>query len=116
MDRVVNTITNNKVYSIFNSQYHEFVDFMMSKNVFSIGIAFIISQQVNDLFTNLMTNLFSPLIGLMIGGKVKNLEDVKITVRNSEFGIGKVIMKLLNFIIVLVLVFYMVKFLPIEKK
>lgn len=105
-------ITENYATKAVGSELHQFYQFMVANNVIQIGVAFIISNQVTLLFKNFMTDIISPIIGKLLGSHEKDFVDHKIEIFRMQFKLGSFILSLLNFWIILIIVFYLVRALP----
>jgi len=82
----------------------EFLEFIKKYKVLGLASAFIIGLAVNALILSLAQDIITPIIGIFIPG-FDNIADIKIGV----FGIGNFIAALINFIIIALIVFIIVK-------
>jgi large-conductance mechanosensitive channel len=101
---------------ILSSEYGKFMDFLLNFNIISIGIGFIVSQNLNIVFNDLMKGVISPIITKLIGSEKKNLEEVKLVVFGIDLYIWKFLFSIINFYLILIILFYLSKFLPIKPK
>lgn len=108
MSYIIDTPVN-----LLTTEYSRFYNFLINYNVISIGLAFIVSNQVNIVFRDAMATIVSPILGRIFGGREKKLEDLKIRILGMEFQIGKLLFSILNFYIILVILFYLTEFLPV---
>lgn len=99
---------------IFSSEYGKFMNFMMDFNIISIGVGFIVSQQLQIVFNDLMKGIVSPIITKIIGSEKKNLEEVKLNIFGMEIYIWKFLFSVLNFYLILVILFYLARLLPLS--
>jgi large-conductance mechanosensitive channel len=100
---------------ILSSEYGKFMDFLLNFNIISIGIGFIVSQNLNIVFNDLMKGVISPIITKLIGSEKKNLEEVKLVVFGIDLYIWKFLFSIINFYLILIILFYLSKFLPVKK-
>ena len=83
----------------------EFLDFIKKYKVLGLATAFIIGLAINALILSLAQDIITPIIGIFVPG-FDNIADIKLGV----FGIGNFIAAAINFIIIAVIVFLIVKF------
>jgi len=83
----------------------EFLDFIKQYKILGLASAFIIGLAVNALILSLSQDIITPIIGLFIPG-FDNIADIKVGV----FGIGNFIAAFINFIIIAIIIFLIVKF------
>lgn len=82
--------------------FGEFMDFMKEQKIISVALAFIVgiatAALVQALVTDIITPIYSPYLDFLN-------PETKITVGRSEFLIGDFIMQLVNWIVILLVVF-----------
>jgi large conductance mechanosensitive channel len=83
----------------------DFLNFIKRYKILGLASAFIIGLAVNALILSLAQDIITPIIGLFIPG-FDTIADIKVGV----FGIGNFIAAFINFIIVAVIIFIIVKF------
>ncbi|MFX0105884.1 MAG: MscL family protein [Candidatus Hodarchaeota archaeon] len=83
----------------------EFLQFIKKYKILGLASAFILGLAVNALILSLAQDLITPLIGLLIPG-FTSIQELKLGV----FGIGNFIAALLNFIIIALIIFLIVKY------
>ncbi|MBY8980912.1 MAG: MscL family protein [Candidatus Lokiarchaeota archaeon] len=83
----------------------EFLDFIKKYKVLGLASAFIIGLAVNALILSLSQDIITPIIGIFIPG-FDSIADIKLGV----FGIGNFIAAFINFIIIAIIIFLIVKF------
>jgi large conductance mechanosensitive channel len=83
----------------------EFLDFIKQYKILGLASAFILGLAVNALILSLSQDIITPIIGLFIPG-FENIADIKVGV----FGIGNFIAAFINFIIIAIIIFLIVKF------
>ena len=83
----------------------EFLDFIKQYKILGLASAFILGLAVNALILSLAQDLITPIIGLVVPG-FESIEDIKIGV----LGIGNFIAAFINFIIIALIIFLIVKY------
>ena len=83
----------------------EFLDFIKNYKVLVLATAFIIGLAINTLIQALAQQIITPIIGIFIPG-FYSIADIKLGV----FGIGIFIAAVINFVIVALIIFLIVKF------
>lgn len=90
-----------------------FIDFIRKQGVVGLAIGFIVGTATAALVKSLIENLISPIIA-MIAGKA-NIGELTFTVNNAVFHYGSFIMALIDFIVILAVVYFGFKALRLEK-
>ena len=85
----------------------EFKEFIMRGNVMDMAIGVIIATAFGAITNSLVNDVFMPLIGIIFGGV--DFANLNITVGESTIGIGTFVGTVVNFIIVALIVFTIVK-------
>jgi len=83
----------------------EFLDFIKQYKILGLASAFILGLAVNALILSLSQDIITPIIGIFVPG-FDNIADIKLGV----FGIGNFIAAFINFIIIALIIFLIVKF------
>ena len=83
----------------------EFLDFIKKYKILGLASAFILGLAVNALILSLAQDMITPIIGIFIED-FDNIADIKLGV----FGIGNFIAAVINFIIIALIMFLIVKF------
>ena len=82
--------------------FKEFMDFMKEQKIISVALAFIVgiatAALVQALVKDIITPIYSPYLDFLN-------PETKITVGRSEFLVGDFIMQLVNWIVILIVVF-----------
>lgn len=86
--------------------FSEFKEFIMRGNVMDLAVAVIIGAAFQNIVTSLCDDLISPLLGLFGG---MNFDAYSFTVLGATFSYGKFITALINFIIMALIIFLLVK-------
>ena len=96
---------------IYNHVFSNFFNFLKNKNILSLGLAFIISMNVNKLSNDFISSIVSPLINRIFGTESDiQLKDRKITIFGITFLIGNFINSLIQFIVILYIVYWIYTF------
>ena len=82
----------------------EFLEFIKKFKILGLASAFILGLAINALILSLAQDMITPIIGIFIPG-FDSIADIKIGV----FGIGNFIAALINFIIIAIIIFLIVK-------
>ena len=86
--------------------FGEFKEFIMRGNVMDLAVAVIIGGAFQAIVSSLCDDLISPLLGLFGG---MNFDDLKAEVLGVTFTYGKFITAVINFIIMALIIFLLVK-------
>lgn len=84
----------------------EFKEFAVQGNVLDMAVGIIIGGAFTAIVTSLVTNILNPIIGLFTGG---NLDALSVTVGSATFKYGAFLSSVINFIIVALVIFIIVK-------
>jgi len=100
-------IQKQKIIEKAKANKNEFVEFLKNYKVIELAIGVVIGNAVKDLVTSIAQDLIMPIIGIFTPtGSWKN---IAINVMGSDFKIGNFISASLDFVIVAVVVFIVVK-------
>ncbi|NVM37778.1 MAG: MscL family protein [Candidatus Lokiarchaeota archaeon] len=83
----------------------EFLDFIKKYKILGLASAFILGLAVNALILSLAQDIITPIIGIFIPG-FEDIKDIKLGV----FGTGNFIAAVINFIIIAIIIFLIVKY------
>ena len=83
----------------------EFLHFIKKYKILGLASAFILGLAVNALILSLAQDIITPIIGIFIPG-FEDIKDIKLGV----FGIGNFIAAVINFIIIALIIFIIVKY------
>lgn len=83
----------------------EFLQFIKKHKILGLASAFILGLAINALILSLAQDIITPIIGIFIPD-FETIQDIKIGV----FGIGNFIASIINFIIIAVIIFLIVKY------
>jgi large conductance mechanosensitive channel len=85
----------------------EFKTFIMRGNVMDLAVGVIIGGAFGKIISSLVTDIIMPLIGLIIGGI--DFSGLAFTIANAKVTYGLFINNLIDFIIIALVIFLMVK-------
>ena len=100
--------------------YKEFKKFIDRGNVLDLAVGVIVGGAFSSIVTSLVNNIFTPIIGLIIGGV--DFSDLSITFKDAKIMYGAFIQSVIDFLIVAFCLFLIVRALnkfthkPVEKK
>jgi len=94
------------IFKILHNELIGFVHFLLEKNVFQTGLAFVLATQINTLFLGFVNSIINPVIERVVEKKTKNQIT---TILGIEFKTGEFILAFLNFLIVLIFLYYLYK-------
>lgn len=86
----------------------EFKKFIARGNVLDLAVGVIIGGAFSSIVTSLVNNILTPIIGLLLGGV--NFSGLAITFRSARIEYGAFIQSIIDFLIVAVCIFAIVKF------
>jgi len=86
--------------------FREFQEFALRGNVMSLAVGMIIGMAFQNVVTSLTDNIFSPLIGLLIG---RNFDALEWSVFGVTLRYGAFLTSVMNFIILALVVFLLVR-------
>ncbi len=92
----------------------EFMDFLNKYGVIGLAVAFVMGAAVTKLVTALVTDLIMPIIGALIPGG--DWRAATLTIGSIKFMVGNFIGVLIDFIIIALVIFMIVKTIVKEKK
>jgi large conductance mechanosensitive channel len=87
--------------------WKEFKAFIMRGNVMDLAIAVIIGGAFGKIVSSLVNDILMPLIGLIIGGI--DFSSLAFTVGNAKVTYGNFINNIIDFLIIALVIFLMVK-------
>lgn len=85
----------------------EFKKFIERGNVLDLAVGVIIGGAFSSIVTSLVNNILTPILGLILGGV--NFSGLAITFRNTRIEYGAFIQSIIDFLIVAVCIFTIVK-------
>lgn len=85
----------------------EFKKFIARGNVLDLAVGVIVGGAFSSIVTSLVNNIFTPIIGLIVGGV--DLSSLSITFRDTKIMYGAFIQSVIDFLIVAFCLFIVVK-------
>lgn len=85
----------------------EFKDFISKGSVVDMAVGVIVGGAFSKLTASLVENLINPLIGIFLGQI--NLSDLVLKIGNSNFKFGNFINSIIEFLIIMFVIFLIVK-------
>jgi len=92
----------------------EFMDFLNKYGVIGLAVAFVMGAAVTKLVSALVADLIMPIIGALIPGG--DWRAATLTIGSIKFMVGDFIGALIDFIIIALVIFMIVKVIVKEKK
>ena len=86
----------------------EFKKFIARGNVLDLAVGVIVGGAFSSIVTSLVNNIFTPLIGLILGGV--DFSNLSITFKDTDIMYGAFIQSVIDFLIVAFCLFIIVKF------
>lgn len=87
--------------------FAEFKEFISKGNVVDLAIGVIIGGAFGKIVTSIVNDILMPLIGIVIGGV--DFTDLSITVKDAVITYGNFIQNVIDFLIIAVCIFFMIK-------
>ncbi len=85
-----------------------FKSFLLRGNIVELAVAVIIGATFSGLVQALVTDLVTPLIGAVTGGRQPNFAEYSFTVNGSEFKYGDFLNHLISFLIIAAVVYWLI--------
>ena len=85
----------------------EFKKFIARGNVLDLAVGVIVGSAFSSIVTSLVNNIFTPIIGLILGGV--DFSNLSITFRDTQIMYGAFIQSVIDFLIVAFCLFIVVK-------
>ena len=87
--------------------FKEFKKFIARGNVLDLAVGVIVGGAFSSIVTSLVNNIFTPIIGLIVGGV--DFSSLSITFKDTEIMYGAFIQSVIDFLIVAFCLFLVVK-------
>ena len=87
--------------------FKEFRDFINRGNVIDLAVAVIIGAAFSGIVTSLVNDIVTPIIGVITGGV--NFSGLAITVGEAVIGYGNFLQAVINFLLIALVVFLLVR-------
>jgi large-conductance mechanosensitive channel len=107
------------LYSLVNVSSNEtqgFFDFLFKHDIVNIGIGLILASQIGAIVRIISEEIISPIINKISINQTKKLQDYKLTVLGIEFKLGTIINTIINFMLMLLIVYYIYKLIIVSKE
>lgn len=88
--------------------FKEFKKFIARGNVLDLAVGVIVGGAFSSIVTSLVNNIFTPIIGLILGGI--DFSSLSLTFRDTKIMYGAFIQSVIDFLIVAFCLFIVVKF------
>lgn len=99
---------------ILKPRLKDFIDFVREHGVLGLALGIIIGGAVTKLVTALVTDIVNPIIGIFLG-KLGNLTNLTFQVLGANILIGNFISTLIDFLVIVAIVYFGIKKLGLEK-
>jgi len=96
-----------KLLERMKNNHHEFLEFLKNYKVIELAIGVVIGNAVKDLVTAIAQDLIMHVVGIFTPSG--SWQELVFTIMGSEFKIGNIISATLDFTIVAVVVFVVIK-------
>lgn len=96
--------------------FKEFVDFVREKSVIGLAVGIIVGGAVTAFVNAIIRDIVNPVLGAIIGGG-KGLASYAFTIPETKitFGYGDLIAELINFIAILLVIYFLFVKSPLNK-
>ena len=107
-------ITNNELVKKGGSTFKEFKEFISKGNIFDMAVGVIIGGAFGKIVTSLVNDIIMPLVGIIIGGH--DFSGLTLKVKDAVINYGTFIQNIVDFLIVALCIFVVVKAMSKFKK
>ena len=107
-------ITDNKLVKKGGSAFKEFKAFISKGNIFDMAVGVIIGAAFGKIVTSLVNDIIMPLVGVIIGGL--DFTGLTVQVKDATISYGLFIQNVIDFLIVALCIFVVVKAMSKFKK
>ena len=87
--------------------FKEFKEFITKGNVMTMAVGIIIGSTFTAITTSLVNDIFTPLLGVLIGGI--NFSGICVTIGDAQIMFGTFIQAVINFLLTAFVLFLMIK-------
>ena len=105
---------DNKLAKKGGSAFKEFKEFISKGNIFDMAVGVIIGGAFGKIVTSLVNDIIMPLVGVIIGGL--DFTNLTITVKDATINYGTFIQNIVDFLIIALCIFAVVKAMSKFKK
>ncbi len=109
-----NNLKENKLVKKGGSTFKEFKEFISKGNIFDMAVGVIIGGAFGKIVTSLVNDIIMPLVGIIIGGH--DFTGLVAKVGDAEIAYGTFIQNIVDFLIVALCIFVVVKAMSRFKK
>lgn len=102
------------VDAVKKSLMQDFMDFLNKYGVIGLAVAFVMGAAVTKLVSALVADIIMPIIGALIPGG--DWKSATLSIGNIKFLVGDFVAALIDFIIIALVIFLIVKAIVKEKK
>lgn len=96
------------------STFKEFKEFISKGNIFDMAVGVIIGGAFGKIVTSLVNDIIMPLVGIIIGGL--DFTNLSVTVKDATISYGAFIQNIVDFLIIALCIFAVVKAMAKFKK
>jgi large-conductance mechanosensitive channel len=82
-----------------------FLNFLFNKNIIQTSIGIIVASQIGRLTNLFVDTILNPVVDRITGGSIKKHEDLTITLLDVKIKIGLIISTLINFLLIIFIVY-----------
>lgn len=107
-------VTENKLVKKGGSTFKEFKEFISKGNIFDMAVGVIIGGAFGKIVTSLVNDIIMPLVGIIIGGH--DFTGLTVKVKDATINYGTFIQNIVDFLIVALCIFLVVKAMSKFKK
>ena len=107
-------VTENKLVKKGGSTFKEFKEFISKGNIFDMAVGVIIGGAFGKIVTSLVNDIIMPLVGILIGGH--DFTGLTWKVKDAVINYGTFIQNIVDFLIVALCIFAVVKAMSKFKK
>lgn len=92
----------------------DFFDYLRKQGVVGLAVGFILGGAVSSVVSALIEDVINPLLGLLLN-KAEGLTSFTLAVGDAEVLLGHFITVLIDFVVIAVVVYFLVKKLNVDK-
>ena len=107
-------LTDNALVKKGGSTFKEFKEFISKGNIFDMAVGVIIGGAFGKIVTSLVNDIIMPLVGIIIGGH--DFTGLTVQVKDATIGYGLFIQNVIDFLIVALCIFIVIKAMSKFKK
>ena len=92
------------IINLIIDEFLDFFKFLNERNILNTGIGLVIALQVNSLFNTILDDLIKPVASQAVS---EDINKHYVEFKGIRFKIGHLSMAIINFIITMILIFYL---------